>query len=237
MNAGDAGIDAARIGRNLREVRDRMDAARARAARADAVKLVAVTKTAGPRAVEALYAAGARDFGENRVADGLAKIAAARAACPSARWHLIGHLQRNKAALALSGFGLLHGVESPGLVDVLARALERESPEASAEILLEVNISGEAGKYGVAPDGLPALLDKALSVPALRVRGLMAMAPFHDDPSASRPHFARLRELRDRMAERFGAALPELSMGMSGDYEVAIEEGATWVRVGTALFR
>jgi uncharacterized pyridoxal phosphate-containing UPF0001 family protein len=144
-------------------------------------------------------------------------------------------LQRNKAAEALAaGFCRIHSVESEKLVDVLDRECGRVG--IRAEILLEVNVSGEEAKYGVAPGALPALAKHAADAPNLDFAGLMTMAPFTDDPENSRPHFRRLAELRGETAALAGRALPQLSMGMTGDFEVAVEEGATLVRVGTALY-
>jgi pyridoxal phosphate enzyme, YggS family len=222
------------ISENLRSVHDRIEAACKRSRRdARDITLVAVTKTVTPVEVAELYSLGVRDFGENRVADGLAHKNALRK--NDSRWHLIGHLQRNKAAEALAGgFRLIHSVESVQLIDVLQK--ECDALNISAEILLEANVSGEASKYGVTVDDLAGLLEHALGKSRLTVRGLMTMAPFSDNPEDSRPHFRALRQRRDALRERFGVSLPDLSMGMTGDFEVAVEEGATMVRVGTALF-
>ena len=222
------------IAENLRQIRERMAAACARVKRdISEVTLVAVTKTVGPDEIRELYRLGIRDFGENRVADGTAHLQTL--AQPDARWHLIGHLQRNKASAVLAGgFHRIHSVESIKLLDVLERDCDNLGIEA--EILIEVNISGEDAKYGVSPDNVDALAEAALAKKRLRLSGLMTMAPFTDDPETARPVFHGLRECRNRLREKFGAVLPHLSMGMTGDFEVAIEEGATMVRVGTALF-
>ncbi len=223
------------IEENLRIVRQRIAAACARCGRDPrGVTLVAVTKTVTDAEVAELYRLGVRDFGENRVADGLSRKNGLAAA--DARWHLIGHLQRNKAADALAGgFLRIHSVESAKLISVLDKECGKLGVQA--QILLEVNVSGEESKYGVAPDGAEALAAQAVQCPNLTVAGLMTMAPFTDDPETARPFFRRLAELRDGLAGRLGVPLPHLSMGMTGDFEVAIEEGATLVRVGTALFR
>ncbi len=223
-----------RITENLHAVRERIAAACGRAGRkAEEVTLVAVTKMVTPPEIAELYRLGVRDFGENRVADGAAHKNAL--AADDARWHLIGHLQRNKAPDALrEGFLRIHSVESEKLVEVLDRECEKRN--VRAELLLEVNVSGEAAKYGVPPGSLPALAKLAAAAPHLDFAGLMTMAPFTDNPEASRPHFRRLAELRGETAALTGRALPHLSMGMTGDFEVAVEEGATLVRVGTALF-
>ena len=199
----------------------------------DSVRLVAVTKTVGPDEIRELYRLGIRDFGENRVPDGTAHRNALAEA--DAVWHLIGHLQRNKAADALAGgFTRIHSVESAKLVDVLNKECEKIG--VVAEILLEANVSGEESKYGVTPDGLSPLVKTVIAKKNLRLSGLMTMAPFTDNPEASRPFFKMLRKCRDALEKEFAITLPHLSMGMTGDFEVAIEEGATLVRVGTALF-
>lgn len=224
--------DPDRIANNVAAVRERMATACARSGRDPAdVTLVAVTKTVGLEAVRALRDVGLRDFGENRVPDGLAK--ASSLGDPAVRWHLIGHLQRNKASKALKSFRIIHSVESPKLIEVLTKHAMADDP---VRVLLEVNISGEAAKYGLAPEGVADLARRVLQTPALRLDGLMTMAPWVE-PEATRPVFRGLRELRDRLQDELGAPLPVLSMGMSNDYEIAIEEGATWVRVGSALFR
>lgn len=194
------------------------------------VRIIAVTKTHGPAMVEAAVAAGLADVGENRVQEALAK----QEALPDlqVRWHLIGALQRNKARHAVGRFELIHAVDRVELADELARRVQAGHRQA---VLVEVNTSAEPQKAGVAPAGLPALLDHLAGLSALEVRGLMTMAPFTDEEPVQRRCFAALRALRDR-AERDGHALPELSMGMSGDYPAAVEEGATMVRLGTVLF-
>lgn len=223
------------IANNLEKVMERMTAACERAGRQPGeVKLIAVTKTVGPAEVRELYDLGVRDFGENRVSDGLAQMQALGAA--DATWHMIGHLQRNKAGQALEGgFSCVHSVESDKLIDVLDKDCARL--DKTLDILLEVNVSGEESKYGIQSDQTTELVKKVLTTHRLRLRGLMTMAPFTDDPEEARPHFRHLRELRDNCRSRFNIQLPQLSMGMTGDFEVAIEEGATLVRIGTALFQ
>lgn len=223
------------IADNLRNVKARIAAACARSGRAETeATLVAVTKTVSDVEVAELYRLGVRDFGENRVADGLDRKNALAAA--DARWHLIGHLQRNKAAAALAGgFTRIHSVESARLLDVLERECARLN--VRAEIMIEVNVSGEESKYGVRPANLPELAEKAAGCAHLDFAGLMTMAPFTDDPETARPFFRRLAALRAETATRIGRPLPHLSMGMTGDFEVAVEEGATLVRIGTALYK
>ena len=194
------------------------------------VTIVAVTKTHPVEAVRAAAEAGIRAVGENRVQEALAKQEAA-AGIP-VEWHLIGTLQRNKARHAAGRFALVHSVDRLDL----ATELDRRTADGSRQaILVQVNCSGEPQKGGVEPDALPALLEGIGGLARLELRGLMTMAPFTDDERAQRPPFAMLRELRDA-GERAGHRLPELSMGMSGDYAAAAEEGATIVRLGTVLF-
>ncbi len=222
------------VERNLAAVRARMADACARSGRAPAeVTLVAVTKTVPPAVIRLLAEAGQADFGENRVQEALAKIPA----CPSGlRWHLIGHLQRNKAGKAAGRFDRIHSVDGLALAQALERALARTARRLPC--FLEVNVSGESGKHGVTPDEAVDTANAMRSLPWLRLEGLMTMAPLDPDPEHARPHFRALRELRDRIdAGRTDEdRLVHLSMGMSQDYTVAIEEGATMVRVGSALF-
>ena len=198
------------------------------------VRLLAVTKTHGPDVVRAAARAGQRLFGENRVAEGVAKVQATRGEYPDLEWRLIGSLQSNKAGLALQWFSVLETLDRQRLVDRLERLLEGGARRVP--VLIEVNLGEEATKSGVPPSEVPAFVETALAAPHLDVRGLMAVPPFDPDPERSRPHFRRLRVLARDLEERFGRALPELSMGMSHDFAVAVEEGATEVRLGTALF-
>lgn len=215
----------------LKAVQDRIDGACARAGRAPAsVCLLPVTKGFGPEAVSAVAAAGIDVVAENRVQEAVWKAES----CRGLQWHMIGHLQRNKARLALAHFSWLHAVDSLRLVDTLDRLAEAEG--GAPKIMLEINVSGEASKFGLPPEKAPAVIERALESRSLALEGLMTMAPFSPDPERSRPVFSRLREWRDRWAETFGVPLTELSMGMSGDFEVAIECGATFVRLGSVLF-
>ena len=194
------------------------------------VRIVAVTKTHGPPAVRAAVEAGLTDVGENRVQEALEK----QAAVPDlpVSWHLIGTLQRNKARHAAGRFALIHSLDRADLAAELDR---RVVPGQHQAVLVQVNCSDEPQKGGVEPDGLPALLETLRGLAALEVRGLMTMSALTDDAVEQRRAFRRLRELRD-VEERRGHRLPELSMGMSGDYPVAVEEGATMIRLGTVLF-
>lgn len=227
--------DRARVAANLARIRARIAEAAARAGRpADAVRLIAVSKTFGPEAVRAAHAAGQVDFGENKVQEALAKAEATRDL--PLTWHLIGHLQRNKAKRAGASFPWIHTVDDP---DLLLR-LDAGAAEAARplRLLLQVDLAGEATKFGAPPEAIRALLDRAADCRAATLVGLMVLPPWSDDPEASRPWFQRLRELRDQLlADGYPpAALAELSMGMSNDFEVAVEEGATIVRVGSAIF-
>ena len=218
---------------NLASVRANIAAAEARSGRpAGSVTLIGVVKTLPAETLAAAVALGIRDLGENRVqeAEGHQRTVARDAA----RWHLIGHLQRNKVGRALELFDVVHGVD----VLELAAALDRRVQVAGRRlpVLIEVNVSGEESKFGATPDGAPDLAASVVRLAGLELRGLMTVGAPVARPEEARPGFARLRALRDAIARRLGQPLPELSMGMSGDYEVAVEEGATMVRVGTALF-
>jgi PLP dependent protein len=194
------------------------------------VRIVAVTKTHGPEAVREAVAAGLDAVGENRVQEALAKQEAL--ADVQVEWHLIGTLQKNKARHAAGRFALIHSIDRLDLAAELAR---RMPPGRRQPVLIQVNCSGEAQKGGVDPDELGALVQAVRDLPALELRGLMTMAELAEDTGRQRAAFRALRESRDRCAAS-GAGLPELSMGMSGDYLVAVEEGATMVRLGTLLF-
>ncbi len=193
------------------------------------IRLVLASKTQPSEAIRAAYQAGARDFGENYVQEAIAKRAHL-ADLNEIRWHLIGHLQTNKAKTAASAFALIHSVDSVRLAEALARA----QPSPRVHALIEVNLGGEASKTGVAPDSVAPILDAARG--KIEVDGLMTIPPPAPTVEAARPYFARLREMRDRLATQSGYALSELSMGMTDDFEVAIEEGATIVRIGRAVF-
>jgi PLP dependent protein len=225
----------AEVAARLADVRERMRLAAERAGRrASDVRLVAVSKTYAIECVRAAAAAGQQDFGENRVQEAFQKIDAA----PDlrVRWHLIGHLQSNKAKKAVGPFACIHSVDRVDLLGSLDRAALQAG--AAPEVLIQVDLAGEATKFGVPEVGVRTLVDAAGGCGAIRLAGLMLMPPYFDDPERVRPYFARLRGLRDRLlAEGVPAErLRELSMGMSHDFEVAIEEGATIVRVGTAIF-
>jgi pyridoxal phosphate enzyme (YggS family) len=218
------------IKERLEIVRARIGAAAHRARRdPTTIRLVLASKTQPSEAIRAAARAGARDFGENYVQEAIAKRAEL-ADLTDIRWHLIGHLQTNKARTAAGAFALIHSVDSVRLAEALARA----QPSPRVHALIEVNLGAEASKTGVAPDGVAAILNAA--VEKIEIDGLMTIPPPAASAEAARPYFAQLRELRDRLAMRSGVALSELSMGMTDDFEVAIEEGATIVRVGRAVF-
>lgn len=217
---------------NLDIVRSRIASAATRAGRNPAeVELVAISKTYPAELVREAAEAGQELFGESRVQEALVKIPELPGRL---RWHFIGHLQANKVRKALPLFELIHGVDTMGI----ARDIDRIAAELGLHprVLLEVNVSGEGSKHGFTPEALERGLEELLALPRLQVEGFMTMAPLAEEAEASRPCFAALRALRDRLSAQAGIPLPTLSMGMSGDYEVAVEEGATLVRVGSAIF-
>jgi pyridoxal phosphate enzyme (YggS family) len=223
------------IAGNLAAIRERIAAAAAAAGRpAGEVRLLAVSKTFGADEVRAAYAIGQRDFGENKVQEALQKKAAT--AELEIRWHLIGHLQSNKARRAAEAFAAIHAIDS---VDLL-RKVDRAAADAGTapDLYIQVDLAGEATKFGAAEADVPAIALEAAQCRAAQLRGLMLLPPWSDDPEQARPYFRRLRELRDRLLDGgvAAASVRELSMGMSHDFDVAIQEGATLVRVGTAIF-
>ena len=225
--------DALAIAQRLEAVRDRITRAAARAGRpAEAVTLIAVSKTVLPPRIYAAYLGGVRDFGENRVEDALPK----QSELPDdIVWHMIGHIQSRKARDVVGHFALTHSVDTVHLAETLHR--RAEAADVQVPILLEVNVSGEGSKDGFAPDTLQAALATIAGLSRLTVRGLMTIAPIAAHPDDVRWVFRGLRELRDQAATTFPSLrLDHLSMGMTDDFEVAIEEGATLVRVGRAIF-
>jgi len=223
------------IADRLAGIRARIDAA-ARSAGRDpsSVRLIAVSKTFPIESVREAYAAGQREFGENRVQEALQKTAASTDL--SIRWHLLGHLQTNKARKAAPAFAMIQSVDGIELLEKLDRGAEETGH--APELLIQVDLAGEATKHGVPPGEVPRLFDAAAACRAARVVGLMTLPPVPETPEDARPWFRRLRDLRDAW-QASGvppSMLRELSMGMSGDFEVAVQEGATMVRVGTAIF-
>ena len=217
----------------LAEVRGRIAAACGRAGRDPSeVEIVAVTKTHGAEVVREAWEAGLTIVGENKVQEAAWKRPAS---VSGPMWHLIGHLQSNKVRHALELFDFIHSVDTVKLADRIN--LIAEDVGASPHVLLEVNVSGERSKSGMRPEDVAQAVHRIREeCPRITVEGLMTMAPFSENPEDARPFFRRLRELRDEVEQLEGVGLPRLSMGMSGDYEVAVEEGATWVRLGTVLF-
>jgi len=225
------------IAGNLAEIRERMDRAAQRAGRRpDEIALMAVSKTHPAAAILEAIAAGQTLFGENRVQEFAGKRDELGTVPAQTKFHLIGHLQSNKAAKAVELFDGVDSVDSLRLAERLNEAAERIGKKI--DVLIEINVGGEAAKTGLAPasDELYALLDAQARLSALTIRGCMTVPPFTDDPEGARDYFRQLRELRKQLRARSGLALDGLSMGMSHDFEVAIEEGSTCVRVGTAIF-
>jgi PLP dependent protein len=217
---------------NLDSIQQRIHAACERAGREpSSVTLLGVTKGQPPEAVNEAAQLGLVFFGENKIQEAKAKIPL----CPGKlRWHFIGHLQTNKCRDAVDLFGMIQSVDSLHLAQEISKRAEQASK--TMPILLEVNLAGEASKFGYRPDKLEAELNQINALPRMEVHGLMTVPPWSPNAESVRPMFRRLRELKERAEQVIGAPLPQLSMGMSGDFEVAIEEGATIVRVGTALF-
>jgi len=217
----------------LTAVRHRVDAAASDCGRDPAtITLISVGKTFPAEVVNQAVAAGATDLGENRVQEAVAK----KPEVAKARWHLIGPLQRNKARAALEVFDIVHTVDRFEIADRLQYLLTEHWPERRLDVLIEINVAEEPQKAGALPEEASELLEHALGCDRLSVCGLMAIPPWAEDPEVSRPWFRKLRELRDRLQYEMGRPLRELSMGMSHDFEIAITEGATMVRVGTAIF-
>jgi pyridoxal phosphate enzyme (YggS family) len=244
---------SAELAENLAHVRERIEIAAARAGRhAEEITLVAVSKTHSARKIQALYEAGVRHFGENRVQERESKLA--HLSVLDATWHMIGHLQKNKAARAAQLFDTIDSADSAALAEKLDRAradLTTENTEGRKtrneskvfapgnllRVLIEVKLDPEPAKSGINGEELPRLVEAITRLPHLDLRGLMGVPPYFDDPEEARPFFRRLRNLRDLVRAQMGPKiLPVLSMGMSHDFEIAIEEGATEVRIGTALF-
>jgi len=230
--------ESSRIAGNLSLLRERIERAAARSGRcADDVALVAVSKTFPVESIREAYAAGVRHFGENRVQEWESKHMHVKEL--RAVWHLVGHLQSNKAARAAALFQTVDSLDGLDLARKLERAVatgpEQDLPRR-LRVLIEVRLDPTPTKSGVSDEEFPALVDGVLALPHLDLQGLMGVPPPFGEPERVRPVFRRLRELRDSAAKRTGLPLPVLSMGMSHDYEVAVEEGATEVRIGTALF-
>jgi len=220
------------LAENLTLIRQRMASACARSGRpADSVTLLAVSKSHPPESIRAAVDCGQLLFGENKIQEARAKIPL----CPGkARWQFIGHLQSNKVREAVELFELIQGVDSLAIAREISKRAEQAGK--TLPILLEVNVAGEGSKFGYKPEQLLAELSALNDLPRLEIHGLMAIPPYSPLPEQARPYFQKLRGLKEACEKMLGAPLPHLSMGMSGDFEVAIEEGSTIVRVGTALF-
>ena len=239
-----------RLARNLARIRAEVsEASAARGRAAEGVRLVAVTKGVGLPEISALVALGQRDLGENRAEQLIPRADEAQARGLAVNWHMVGHLQRRKVRDLLPRATMIHSLDSLRLAEEIQKRAEqaaachppvREGASGTipVPVLLEVNVSGEEQKYGVRPEGVGQLVRDVARLPRLDLRGLMTMAPLVDDPEKVRPVFRALRELRERLndAAAYSRPLVELSMGMSQDYRVAVQEGATMVRIGTALF-
>jgi pyridoxal phosphate enzyme (YggS family) len=230
---GNLSPDAVR--ENLVRIRGRISEAALRVGRRpEEITLIGVSKTHPAEAIRAAYEAGLRDFGENRVQEWEGKRGGLEDL--DARWHLIGHLQSNKAVRAAGLFHCVDSVDDLALAQRLDRARCDAGDGTKLRVLLEVRVADEETKNGVSASGLPSLAERVTKLPGLHLCGLMCIPPFLDEPEQVRSYFRLLRELRDQLATQLGEPLPVLSMGMSHDFEVAVEEGATEVRVGTALF-
>jgi len=217
---------------NLERVRERIALAAAKSSRtADDVELVAITKTHPAEKVREAIEAGQTLFGESRVQEARAKIPELPS---SVRWHFVGHLQKNKIRHALPLFEMIHSADSLSLAQEMNRIAEEEGMHP--RVLLEINLAGEGSKFGFAPNTLREQMEELLALPRLSILGLMCIPPIAEDAEASRKYFVELRELRDRLQTEFLVDLAQLSMGMTQDYAIAVEEGATLVRVGTAIF-
>jgi hypothetical protein len=217
---------------NLAQIQDKIASAAQRVGRKpEDARLVAISKKKSADHIRAAMDAGQQIFGENLVQEAQRK----KEELPgSIEWHLVGHLQKNKVRGALETFDLIHSIDSLALAERVQRLAEE--PGFRPRVLLQVNVAGEASKHGFSPDALRAEFEQLLELHRLEIEGLMTIPPFAAQPEDSRQYFVQLRELRDSLQDEFQAGLPELSMGMSGDYEVAVEEGATLVRVGQAIF-
>jgi pyridoxal phosphate enzyme (YggS family) len=225
-------MSPAPIKSNLAQVLQKIHQAAQRAGRdPSTIQLIAVSKTHPPEAIDELVRCGVRTFGESRIQEAKAKVPL----CSSRiQWHLIGHLQSNKAKIAVQLFEVIQSVDSLRLAEELEKHAHESSKRIS--ILLQVNVAGEAQKFGLAPSEAASLAKEINALKHLELRGLMTIPPLAENPEDARIYFRQLTRLRNEIQDQLGIGLPELSMGMSGDYEIAIEEGATWVRVGSALF-
>ena len=223
------------IEENVKKIVERIEKACERVGRTPKeVKILAATKTRSPEEIRRAYNAGIRLFGENRVQEARKKIPQL-ADLKGSEWHMIGHLQTNKVKYAVELFNCIETIDRKGLVDEIVRRLEKKGIRG-VKALIEVKLSPEETKSGCPPQKVEELVSYVLRFPQIELLGFMTVPPYLENPEEVRPYFRRLREIRDRMEDRFGKPFPELSMGMSHDFEVAVEEGATIVRIGTAIF-
>jgi PLP dependent protein len=228
-------MTALTIRENLQRIRERIEKAASRAGRnADEITLVGVSKTHPAEAIQGAFEAGLRHFGENRVQEWDGKRSGI--VTLPAKWHLIGHLQSNKAAKAAKLFHTVDSVDDFALAQRLARASDEFLSAGKLRVLIEVHLGGEESKSGASESDLPGLVERIAGLKELELAGLMCIPPYLENAEQVRPYFAHLRELRDQLQSRSGVPLPVLSMGMSHDFEAAIQEGSTEVRVGTAIF-
>ncbi len=222
------------IRENVEKIKEKIEKAAQKAGRKpEDIILLAASKTQPPEKIVEAYEAGIRYFGENRVQEGIKKIEAL-SNLKDIHWHLIGGLQTNKAKYAVKYFELIHSLDREALADELDKRAGKI--EKVQDVLIEVNVGEEETKYGVKPENLEKLFEYSMQKENLRILGLMCIPPYFEDPEKSRPYFAMLREMKEQLEKKFNISLPHLSMGMSHDFEVAIEEGATIVRIGTAIF-
>ncbi len=228
----DSGDQDAQIYERFNRIAEAVATAAGRSGRAaDEIRIVAVSKKMPPETVCAAAEAGLSVFGESRVQEAFEKIPR----CPSRlEWHFVGHLQSNKVRPAVELFHRLHSIDSESLLSRINAVAEEAG--VRLPVLLQVNVAGESQKFGLSPEDVLPVLERSMAYNAVEVDGLMTIPPFHEDSEKSRPHFSRLRLLRDDLVLKTGVSLPHLSMGMSGDFAIAIEEGATLVRIGTGLF-
>jgi pyridoxal phosphate enzyme (YggS family) len=218
---------------NYKTILKRMGAAAERSGRkADSVRLLAVSKTVVADRIREAAEAGCRIFGENKMQEALEKMDALQDL--DLEWHFIGHLQKNKVKYVPGRFALVHSVDSAELAEKIHHVSQDHG--VVTPILVQVNVSGEASKFGMDPGKLDTVIERIQALDGIRVEGMMTIPPFTEDPEQARPHFSALRRLLEEVNVRHGMEMKELSMGMSHDFEVAVEEGATWVRVGTELF-
>lgn len=236
MTTGETALGTKGLGERLADVRRRVSVAAERAGRSlSEITLIAISKTHPPEVMSEALKLGVKDLGENRVQEAEQKVE--QVGRKAARWHLVGHLQGNKARRAVSIFDCIHSVDSPALAQRLDRHCVEEQVE-SLDVLIQIDLAGEATKTGIDPREVSALLDVIKQCQRLQLKGLMILPPYFEDPECVRPFFKTLRQLRDELQGkgRFGDSRGELSMGMTHDFEIAIEEGATMIRVGTAIF-